>query len=102
MLEGQWDSTSRDKRTGSEFTNVLSEKEIVVVQPVDAQKDPFESRRLWEKVALGIRTGDFELASREKSKIENEQRQRRKDEAARGERWQLKHFVRVESDPECK
>jgi len=99
-FEGQWDSISRDKRTGREFTNVLSPKEEVTVNPIPVQEDAFESRRLWEKVATGIRTGDFETASREKSKIENEQRQMRKDEAAKGEKWQLKHFVKVESDPD--
>lgn len=71
------------------------------VAPVSEQKDPFESRRLWEKVARGIRTGDFDSASKEKSKIENEQRQRRRDEQAAGTKWELKHFKRIESDPVC-
>jgi hypothetical protein len=30
----------------------------------------FETRRLWAGVARGIREGDFELASREKTRIE--------------------------------
>ena len=100
-IEGQWDSTSRNKQTGVEFSNVLGPKEEVTVAPVEEQEEPFESRRLWEKVARGIRSGDYEMASREKSKIENEQRKRRRDEAAKGEKWQLKHFVRVEQDPDC-
>ncbi|KAH8114912.1 Oxysterol-binding protein [Phellopilus nigrolimitatus] len=100
VVEGQWDAISHDKKTGAEFTNVTSPKEEVNVAPIDAQADSFESRRLWKKVADGIRTGDFDTASREKGKIENEQRQRRRDEQARGEKWQLKHFVRIESDPE--
>ncbi|TDL26967.1 Oxysterol-binding protein [Rickenella mellea] len=99
-IDGQWDTTSKFRKTGAEFTNVLSPKEEVTVAPIEAQQDAFESRKLWEKVAQGIRGGDFEMASREKSKIENEQRQRRKDEVAKGEKWALKHFVRVESDPE--
>ena len=75
-------------------------KEEATVCPVEKQGD-WESRKLWEKVAKGIRTGDYETASREKSKIENEQRQMRRDEVAKGEKWQLKHFVRIESDPAC-
>ena len=75
-------------------------KEEATVCPVEKQSD-WESRKLWEKVAKGIRTGDYETASREKSKIENEQRQMRRDEVAKGEKWQLKHFVRIESDPDC-
>ncbi|KAF5375418.1 hypothetical protein D9615_008011 [Tricholomella constricta] len=59
----------------------------------------FETRKLWAAVAKGIREGDFETASREKSRIENDQRQRRRDEAAAGSTWPLKHFVPEESDP---
>ncbi|GLB44634.1 putative OSBP family protein [Lyophyllum shimeji] len=59
----------------------------------------FETRRLWALVAKGIREGDFETASREKSRIENEQRQRRRDEAAAGTTWPLKHFTHAENDP---
>jgi len=33
--------------------------------------------------------------------VQNEQRQRRKDETAAGTPWQLKYFVHVESDPDC-
>ena len=83
-----------------EFTNVTPPKEEATVCAVEKQGD-WESRKLWEKVAKGIRTGDYETASREKSKIENEQRQMRRDEVAKGEKWQLKHFEKVESDPVC-
>jgi len=41
----------------------------------------------------------FETASREKTKIENEQRQRRKDEIAAETPWKLKYFVHAEEDP---
>lgn len=33
--------------------------------------------------------------------MQNEQRQRRKDETTAGTPWQLKYFVHVESDPDC-
>ena len=33
--------------------------------------------------------------------MQNEQRQRRKDETAAGTPWQLRYFVHVESDPDC-
>ena len=75
-------------------------KEEVTVAPVE-EMDEWESRRLWRYVAKGIREGDFEMASREKSKIENEQRQRRRDELAEGNKWEWRHFDRVESDPVC-
>jgi len=65
----------------------------------DRGMGPFETRRLWKEVASGIREGDFDKASREKSRIENEQRQMRKDEAAAGTSWQLRHFKKIDSDP---
>ena len=48
---------------------MTSPKEEVTVGPVDDMHD-FESRKLWQHVARGIREGDYETASREKSKIE--------------------------------
>ena len=44
-------------------------KEEVTVKPVEEQGE-WESRKLWAPVANGIREGDFEIASREKSRIE--------------------------------
>jgi len=96
-MEGQWHTTSKDKH-GKTFHDVNGPKEEVTVPPLDKQQD-FESRKLWELVAKGIREGDYEAASREKTKIENDQRQRRKDETAAGTKWPLKHFVQIESDP---
>lgn len=100
-FEGQWNTTSKNTKTGEEFTNVTEKAEDVAALPIDKQSE-WESRRLWQKVADGIRTSNFGVASQEKSRIENEQRQRRKEEVAAGTKWQLKHFVQVASDPECK
>lgn len=97
-LEGQWNATSKNVKTGATFTDVTGDKEEVSVRALDVQ-DEWESRKLWAKVAKGIREGDFETASREKTKIENEQRQRRRDEQAAGTTWQLKHFVHEDNDP---
>ncbi|KAH9834466.1 Oxysterol-binding protein [Rhodofomes roseus] len=98
VFEGTWHQTSKNVHTGAAFTDVTGPKEEVTVREVEEQ-DEWESRRLWRWVAKGIRDGDFETASREKSKIENEQRQRRKDEAAAGTTWQLKYFDHIDSDP---
>ncbi|ETW79747.1 hypothetical protein HETIRDRAFT_410434 [Heterobasidion irregulare TC 32-1] len=97
-LEGQWNATSKNIKTNATFTDVTGDKEEVSVRALDVQ-DEWESRKLWAKVAKGIREGDFETASREKTKIENEQRQRRRDEQAAGTTWQLKHFVHEDNDP---
>ena len=68
-FEGLWHTTSRDAQTGGVFHDVQGPKEEVTVAALDAMGE-WESRRLWRAVARGIRDGDFEAASREKSKIE--------------------------------
>ncbi|KAJ1300679.1 hypothetical protein OPQ81_002326 [Rhizoctonia solani] len=96
--EGQWDTQSHAKSNKNmAFTDVSGPKEEITVGPLEDMNE-WETRKLWRKVAQGIREGDFVAASEDKSRIENEQRQRRKDEAAAGTPWQLKHFVHVDSD----
>ena len=116
-IEGQWHTQTKDIKTHEVFTDVTIPKEEVSVGPTEEMTE-FESRKLWGLVSRGIRDGDYETASREKSKIEvgtpldhsvrcvhfvfqNDQRQRRKDESAAGTTWQLKHFEKLESDPTC-
>jgi hypothetical protein len=104
VIEGQWHTTSKfssGPKSGSEFHNVTGPKEEVTAIGGEASGEmgPFETRELWKLVAKGIREGDFDSASKEKSKIENEQRQKRKDELVAGTTWQLKHFDHQISDP---
>lgn len=99
IVEGTWHTSSKTAQ-GLTFHDVTPSKEEVTVKPITEQSD-WESRKLWGAVAKGIREGDFDTASKEKSRIENEQRQRRKDEAAAGTTWELKHFKPIASDPVC-
>jgi hypothetical protein len=69
VAEGTWIETSKLKQGNAPFTDVTGPKVEVEVSDVETQ-DPYETRNLWKDVARGIRTGDFDLASREKSKIE--------------------------------
>jgi len=39
------------------------------VKPIEQQGE-WESRRLWEKVAKGIRTGNYDAAAQDKTRIE--------------------------------
>ncbi|KAI0689376.1 Oxysterol-binding protein [Cytidiella melzeri] len=104
VFEGLWHTTSKETTPGRHgggldpFTDVQGPKEEVTVVPLEEQNE-WESRKLWNLVAKGIRESDFDLASREKSKIENDQRQRRRDEQAAGTKWELKHFQHIDSDP---
>ncbi len=78
IIEGQWDSTSLAKtpirlpgvlEPNGFFTDVTGPKEEVTVKPVEEQ-EAWETRRLWKVVAAGIRKGDFEIAAKDKSRIE--------------------------------
>ncbi|RXK39841.1 oxysterol binding protein [Tremella mesenterica] len=98
--EGQWTGISYvGGSKGPVFLDTSAPKEEVVVRPIEEQGE-WESRKLWEKVAKGIRTGSYDEAGKEKSRIENDQRQRRKDEAAKGESWKPNHFIHLDEDPE--
>ncbi|KAI5829741.1 Oxysterol-binding protein [Schizophyllum commune Tattone D] len=109
VIDGLWHTTSTVSsgpgkgkyKKGQTFHDVTTAKEEVTVigGETSGEMGEFESRKLWGEVAKGIKTGDFDNASKEKTKIENDQRQRRRDEAAAGTKWPLKHFKWIESDP---
>ncbi|CAN3371724.1 hypothetical protein DIURU_002937 [Diutina rugosa] len=71
--------------------------EKLAVKPIEKQH-PLESRKAWQKVAEAVKKGDFDLIHEEKSKIENEQRELRKEEAASGKPWQQRWFSLVDYD----
>ncbi|KAJ7058044.1 hypothetical protein C8F01DRAFT_1149284 [Mycena amicta] len=102
IVEGLWHQSSKYVSGGhGTFHDVSAPKEEVTAiggEP-SGEMGSMETRKLWEQVAKGIREGDYELASREKTQIENEMRQRRKDEAANGTTWPMKHFKPLGSDP---
>lgn len=99
--EGKWDQTSKGSTGPQPFTDATHPKEEVSVAPL-SQQQPYESRRLWKEVSDGIRTGDFDKASAAKTKIEVEQREMRKQEAAQGKSWGLRYFAYSPSDPDYK
>ena len=105
-VNGQWCGGSYTVRDGSD--NVIETIDTVtprqtaklVVRPLSAQ-DPMESRRAWQHVIRGIKTGDMGLISREKNKLEEEQRALRKKEQREGIEWQTRYFGKVGSWPEA-
>lgn len=130
VVEGTWHENSKFTKgaAGSFHDTNVHFKEAVTPLMWTEETGELETRKLWHLVAKGIREGNFELASREKSRIEvififyttiplltstlfflfffkkkkNDQRQRRKDEQAAGTTWPLKHFDHEQSDPICK
>jgi hypothetical protein len=67
--EGTWTGIGKVHKTEEVFTDSTVPKIEVSVKPIEEQGE-WESRRLWSKVANGIRTGDYDAASRDKSRIE--------------------------------
>jgi hypothetical protein len=68
--EGQWTGVSHvGSSKGPVFLDSTSAKEEVTVAPIEQQGE-WESRKLWQSVANGIRNGNFDAAGKEKSKIE--------------------------------
>jgi hypothetical protein len=110
VVEGTWHEASTwssGPESGKKFHDVTpttgaNKEEAVPVGGADGgEMGEFETRKLWQEVAKGIREGDFDTASKEKSRIENDQRQRRKDEQAAGTAWPLKHFKHEDVDTLC-
>ncbi|MBW0498238.1 hypothetical protein O181_037953 [Austropuccinia psidii MF-1] len=109
QIEGQWNGISKFSKDVPQWLKGLSSDvfldqteerhEVITVADLSTQ-GPLESRRVWKDVAEGIRKGDFEAASSAKSKLENEQRIKRKEEVANGAPWQMTYFKRVEVDEE--
>ena len=77
VVEGQWDTITKitavkglkHAKNGETFTDVTTPKEEITVAPLESQSE-WETRKLWQNVSNGIRTGDFESASKDKTRIE--------------------------------
>ncbi|AMD19046.1 HBR145Cp [Eremothecium sinecaudum] len=65
------------------------------VKPIEEQFH-LESRRAWDKVARAIRSGDYEAIHKEKSAIEQHNRDLRKQEKAEGIQWQTRWFQPID------
>ena len=76
VVDGLWHTTSKYSSgpfSGSDFHDVdhhSPEMVTAIGGEPDGEMGDWETRKLWKLVAKGIREGDFETASREKSKIE--------------------------------
>ncbi|KAF6011269.1 hypothetical protein HII13_002626 [Brettanomyces bruxellensis] len=67
----------------------------LIVKPISEQHE-LESRRAWKKVADSIVQGDYKLITKEKSQIENEQRELRKKEEAKGVTWTRRWYDEID------
>ncbi|KAI9690107.1 MAG: Oxysterol binding protein [Bogoriella megaspora] len=98
--EGQWTDSfkfkdAKSNKTVDEYNAKAAKTTPLTIAPLE-QQDELESRRAWAKVAKGIESGDMDLVSREKSAIENKQRDLRKHEKEEGREWKRRYFRRVD------
>ncbi len=63
----------------------------------EAEQDPYESRRLWSKVTQAIMSRNLDLATNEKSALEDLQREQAKARQDRGEKFHPIWFDIVET-----
>ena len=100
--EGQWTGAfyikDSNKKEIDSWDPAVKTPTMPMVKDINEQ-EPMESRRAWSKVAEAIHKGDMDATQREKSIIENQQRDLRKKEQEEGKEWQRKYFSRIRSDP---
>ena len=101
-VDGQWSEafTIKGAKTKKELDShnaKVTQTTPLIVAPLE-QQDPLESRRAWRQVAVSIEKGDLDTTSVEKSKIENQQRELRRQEQAEGREWERRYFSHVPDD----
>ncbi|KAJ2557382.1 Oxysterol-binding protein 4 [Coemansia sp. RSA 1933] len=99
-IKGKWVAESRitNVKTGQQedFFDVNAQPSAAIsIKPVDDQSQ-LESRRVWQAVSEALASGNYDVASREKTAIEEEQRALRKERAESGVEWKPSMFVWVE------
>lgn len=81
------------------FFNALREKPSPpICRPLEEQ-DERESQRLWAKTSQAVRDRNHELATEEKTKIEDMQREEAAARANEGVEWRPRLFRRVRGGP---
>ncbi|KAH9902312.1 Oxysterol-binding protein [Xylariomycetidae sp. FL2044] len=98
-LSGLWSEEMfiKDLRTGKKdmfFDGQKARPSKPLVRPVEEQ-DERESQKLWQKTALAVKQKNHELATDEKTKIEDRQREEAANRAAAGVEWHPRLFRRV-------
>lgn len=101
-VEGQWNDTwtCKNLKTNKEvekFSINAIKRTPLQVAPIE-QQHPLESRKAWRHVVDAIENNDIYAVGHEKSKIENQQREMRKEEKAEGTEYPRRYFSRAAED----
>lgn len=99
-INGKWVADSRvtDVRTGTEtllFDVHGQPAAEIIINPLEKQSE-LESRKVWDKVSTALNSGNYDVASREKTAIEEEQRALRKQRADAEQIWKPSMFHWIE------
>ncbi|KAI8942458.1 hypothetical protein NX059_000526 [Plenodomus lindquistii] len=101
-VKGAWNgaSTIVDARSGAEIgTFDVGQLQSAKLETAElSEQDPWESRRAWGGVIAALRRSDMRETTNAKSRVEQGQRQMRKDEEAQGTGWRNLFFQAVEQD----
>ncbi|KAL0938971.1 oxysterol binding protein [Colletotrichum truncatum] len=102
-LSGLWSEEMfiKDVKTGHKemfFNARRSKPSSPLVRPIEEQ-DERESQRLWQATAQAVIDRNHELATDEKTKVEDRQREERDLRAQEGVEWHPRLFRRVEGGP---
>jgi len=101
-VDGKWCEAwvCKDMRTNTEverFDVNDIKRSPLQVAPIEEQH-PLESRRAWKPVVDAINNGDISAVSQEKGKIENEQRDMRKQEKEQDTDFPRRYFSLAQED----
>lgn len=102
-ITGQWNGkfTIYDIVEDKEIETYDSANQPTTQLNVDdvEEQDPWESRRAWRGVIDSLNRGDMGGTSRAKSKVEQGQRNMRKEESKTGEGWKPAFYRKETADP---
>ncbi|KAF2755250.1 putative oxysterol binding protein [Pseudovirgaria hyperparasitica] len=103
-LSGMWTGEMfiKDLATGKKeplFDATHAKETPPLVRPIDEQGDR-ESQKLWAKVTKAIKEKDQDIATDEKSRIEDMQRKEAAERNSKGVDWKPSLFCDIEKSPE--
>ncbi|KAH7368979.1 oxysterol-binding protein [Plectosphaerella cucumerina] len=102
-LSGLWSDEMfiKDVRTGHKemfFNGRTAKPSEPLVRPIEEQEER-ESQKLWQTTVQAVKDKNHELATDEKTKIEDRQRAEREARASEGVEWHPRLFRRVKGGP---
>lgn len=102
VLEGNWSGAYTIKCANEQSRQTVDlatlRRTPLRVASIEEQH-PLESRRAWQHVVNAINDNDILAVGHEKSKIENQQRELRREEKDVGKVWERRYFTRITEDP---